>query len=563
LKFKILSLVCIINILIFNFFLSSKKNDNAEYKLKLADIKKLYKEEKYEDVIDMLIGNIVENPKYRKRFLKILKKAGKKLRKKIEKENQREAKGILKMAIGKLKKKKEILEKVEKYRTENKLEKALIVLKRVNFYDSDIESLKRSLEEEIRREKELKVKRKQYGPIIARKYFDKAKKLYSEGYYMEALRLLNKALKIYPGLEEAKKLKSVYEGKFLFWKENFGKESAFFLQVKPFFLKGIDAYLKENWSLALQNFKKVEEAYLTPVITKYVEFINKEKENEKKRNQAKIIIKEIKMLYDNGKLDEAYKKINEISVILWDNLELGELTERVKDAMKVREYVKKGNSAKSMRDYLKAVEFYQRALSYNSKYMKNKIIDKIKSMAKMRRNVTKNKKIVFLWDELYKDPYKSDFVDKVKEVLKIEKEKKKERLVKKKEEEERRRKLEEQKRKQQKIVEMLKNAKEYYSNEEYKKAYDLCKDILKLDPKNMEAKKIFKDAEREVKKREEIRRKAIAKAVEKYYKQGLVYYTQEKYKDAILEWKKVLELDPNNERALKNIKAAQMKLGGE
>ena len=62
-------------------------------------------------------------------------------------------------------------------------------------------------------------------------------------------------------------------------------------------------------------------------------------------------------------------------------------------------------------------------------------------------------------------------------------------------------------------------------------------------------------------KEEETRIEVDPEIIEGYYKQGIVYYSQGKYQEAIIEWKKVLALDPTHEKAQKNIKKAQEKLG--
>jgi len=555
-KIKLLITFCF---LFFTLFVYAKKTISQDKK-NFLEIKELYKSGKYEKVIERLINLVDKDTKYKKKYLKFLRKAGKKLKKNIIKRNKKYQEQIIKIVEERLKKKNQAIKKAIELKDRGQYNMALNVLNIVDFSDPDIENLKDEIKEDLRRAKELKIKRKQFGPIIAKKYFNDAKKLYEEGYFMEALRLLNKASALHKFKEE-EEFKAICREKFLFWKNNFGKESSFFEQVRGFFDKGVDAYLKENWKLALLNFKKVEEAYLSPVISKYIDYINREIENENKKKQAEVIVKEIKLLYKQGKLDEAYDRVKEIKDLFWDNVEFGELVEDIENALKARELVKKGDKFRKRGEYLSSIETYQKALYYNVSFVNKEAEAKIKNIANMKKTREKDKKLISLWSEIYKNPDKRAVIEKIRNVYKEKKIKKKELLSKKKKEEMIRKKKEEEEKRKKEIQEKLRKAKQYFSEKKYQKAYNISKEVIDMEPKNKEAKDIMKKAKVEIKKQEAIRKQAIAKAVEKHYKQGLVYYTQEKYKEAILEWKKVLELDPKNERALKNIKAAQTKLG--
>ena len=53
--------------------------------------------------------------------------------------------------------------------------------------------------------------------------------------------------------------------------------------------------------------------------------------------------------------------------------------------------------------------------------------------------------------------------------------------------------------------------------------------------------------------------KALAKKVAAHFKKGTKHYTNEEYKQAIKQWKKVLVLDPENKSVKKAIKEARAK----
>ncbi|MCD6423498.1 MAG: PorV/PorQ family protein [Elusimicrobia bacterium] len=82
------------------------------------------------------------------------------------------------------------------------------------------------------------------------------------------------------------------------------------------------------------------------------------------------------------------------------------------------------------------------------------------------------------------------------------------------------------------------------------------KEEEKLEKQRLkEAKKARK--EKEKKERAEKKKKAI---MAKHYNKAVKFYQAGKYKKAIKEWEKVLELDPNHEMSLKNIEKAKAKL---
>ena len=147
---------------------------------------------------------------------------------------------------------------------------------------------------------------------------------------------------------------------------------------------------------------------------------------------------------------------------------------------------------------------------------------------------------------------------------------------------ERRRLSEEEK--NRKIKEAYDMQVSYYDEGKWSDSINYGKKVLRLDPDHQEArnyiaeakKNLREEAEKLAKKKvkekpeppheekveeEEIEIKVDPEIVEGYYKQGIVYYSQGKYQEAIIEWKKVLALDPTHEKAQKNIKNAQEKLG--
>lgn len=82
------------------------------------------------------------------------------------------------------------------------------------------------------------------------------------------------------------------------------------------------------------------------------------------------------------------------------------------------------------------------------------------------------------------------------------------------------------------------------------------KKVLNADPSNETAKKYLGSIDKSK------AMKSIGAKVEKLYLKGIDLYTSGKYTDAIKTWEEVLELDPNYEKAARNIKKAKRKLEG-
>jgi len=99
---------------------------------------------------------------------------------------------------------------------------------------------------------------------------------------------------------------------------------------------------------------------------------------------------------------------------------------------------------------------------------------------------------------------------------------------------------------------------------EYQEAKDYiarAKDRIREEAEQRARKKVKKEPELlPEEKEEETRIEVDPEIIEGYYKQGITYYSQGKYQEAIIEWKKVLALDPTHEKAQKNIQKAQEKL---
>ena len=137
---------------------------------------------------------------------------------------------------------------------------------------------------------------------------------------------------------------------------------------------------------------------------------------------------------------------------------------------------------------------------------------------------------------------------------------------------------------QEAIQHELLNAEHLLKEQKYEESIDLCKKILGYDPSNTAANKLIitslcqqgKDLFIRKKYDEALRvldktdpandcavkirlavKKAIKQQAEAYYLQGVKYFLNEELQNAIKEWEKTLKLNPEHDKAKKNIKKAK------
>jgi len=116
---------------------------------------------------------------------------------------------------------------------------------------------------------------------------------------------------------------------------------------------------------------------------------------------------------------------------------------------------------------------------------------------------------------------------------------------------------------------LYKKGVELYSEEKLEEAIELWKKAIKLDPSFLDARVYLAKAETELRnlqraaklrKETEVASSDIHLTARKYYLDGISYYLEGLYEEAISEWEKALEIEPENERIKMNIKRAKERL---
>jgi cytochrome c-type biogenesis protein CcmH/NrfG len=105
-------------------------------------------------------------------------------------------------------------------------------------------------------------------------------------------------------------------------------------------------------------------------------------------------------------------------------------------------------------------------------------------------------------------------------------------------------------------IELFDNALTAFSEGRYAETISFCNRLLERDPAHGEARDLLRRATKRMvpltdEDKEEIRR---------LYIEGMKHFTQSRYAAAIAEWRKILEIDPDNESVRKNIEEAEARL---
>ncbi len=107
-----------------------------------------------------------------------------------------------------------------------------------------------------------------------------------------------------------------------------------------------------------------------------------------------------------------------------------------------------------------------------------------------------------------------------------------------------------------KTIDSFEDALKAYSEGRYPDAVSLLQRILEQQPDHAEARDLLKRVQRKLTPLSDVEKEQIRQ----FYIQGMRYFTQRNYTLAIETWKKILEIDPDNESVSKNIEDARQRL---
>jgi tetratricopeptide (TPR) repeat protein len=107
-----------------------------------------------------------------------------------------------------------------------------------------------------------------------------------------------------------------------------------------------------------------------------------------------------------------------------------------------------------------------------------------------------------------------------------------------------------------KVMELFDGAMKSFQEGRYPESAKQLRELLSIQSDHAEARKLLKRAERRMRPLSDSEKEQVRAL----YIEGMRYFTRNDYAKAIVEWKKILEIDPDNESVMKNIEEAQKRL---
>jgi cytochrome c-type biogenesis protein CcmH/NrfG len=107
-----------------------------------------------------------------------------------------------------------------------------------------------------------------------------------------------------------------------------------------------------------------------------------------------------------------------------------------------------------------------------------------------------------------------------------------------------------------KVRELFDGAMQAFQEGHYPEAAKQLRELLSIQNDNVEARKLLKRAERRMTPLTQSEKEQVRAL----YIEGMKYFTRNDYARSIVEWKKILDIDPDNESVMKNIEEAQKRL---
>ena len=289
-------------------------------------------------------------------------------------------------------------------------------------------------------------------------------------------------------------------------------------------------------------------------------------EEEKNRIQKELMKKNMKKYWDLGMLYYKQEKYDD-SILQFEkilSLEPGHekaqnLINKVKETKKekMQKHWDKAMEYYNNEDYEKCVPHFEAILKIDPQHEQSKrILGRLEEI--VRKSKLKN-----LWESgviYYKQGDYEKAVSQFEEILKIDpahaqsktfiKRAEKEMLL-----------LEDAKKKKAKLESDRKDAEKYYteglkaySSGNMKEAIEKLGKASELSPGNEEIKNALTNAAKEGKLRE-----GVKKDVQMWYNEGMKYFLQEDYDGAIVEFKKILDMNPDHPQAQEMIKKCRAK----
>jgi cytochrome c-type biogenesis protein CcmH/NrfG len=105
-------------------------------------------------------------------------------------------------------------------------------------------------------------------------------------------------------------------------------------------------------------------------------------------------------------------------------------------------------------------------------------------------------------------------------------------------------------------MELFDTAMKSFGDGQYAEAARQLGELLRLDPTHQEGRKLLMRTQRRMTPLTD-REKQQVRAL---YIEGMKFFTKNEYAEAVEQWRKILDIDPDNESVMKNIEEAEKRL---
>ncbi len=369
--------------------------------------------------------------------------------------------------------------------------------------------------------------------------YGKGIKHYKRGEFLKAGEAFNAVLEIEPEHKEAKKHLELIEKRL----QDIVNKGEFESVGELYYAQGIIFYIKGEWAKAISQWENALKIYQSnEEISEFLRIASKRRQEEEALEKAEVLYRDGLAQYNEGKIDEAIKQLEEVIKFNPEHRRAKELLAKVRE--KVDE-IKKEEKARRLRETVD--KRYFRGIDYYAEGQFDKAIKEWQGVLKL-------------------DPTHSG----AKEYLKKARDKIARKNSRGKGGKDKVRNLEEEK-----VEVYYRQGINYYLAGEFKEAISQWEEVLKMEPRHNGARGYIAKAKERLKKsgegigygdyQEEI--EEYVEEIEKtgttdeekeeliamHYQDGLVAYAHGDLSQAMKEWQIVLKLDPEHKKARRAI----------
>ena len=358
---------------------------------------------------------------------------------------------------------------------------------------------------------------------------------YKQGEFLRANEAFNAVLEIEPEHKQAKKYLGLIGKRF----EDIVSKGQFKTVSELYYTQGAMFYINGEWGKAVSQWESaIKIDPLNEELSEFIKIANKRRQEEEALEKAEVLYRDVLAHYDETKINEAIKQLEEVIKLNPEHKKAGEYLVRAKERLAA---IKKEEGARRLREsidkhYFQGIDYYAEG---------------------------EFKKAIKEWEEVLRiEPAHAgakEYLEKAKDkIVQAGSQKRKTKAAARKHEEE-------------KVEVYYKQGINYYVAGKFKEAIGQWEEVLKMEPSHKGAIEYIAKAKERLKiSGDELGYSPYEEEIEEYikelektgtidkekeelitthYQDGLVAYAQGDLSQAMKEWQIVLKLDPEHKKA--------------